>query len=221
MPNASRRIQVMRTAPTISLIISVSAPSWIRSRVRSTVADLLADLSRALDAIGVRWYLFGAQAAIVYGVARLTADVDVTIAAPPGPPDAWLAELERHGFERRSHDATFIERTRVAPLLHRPTGMPVDVVMGGPGLEEAFLARAVTRRIAEIDVPVIALPDLIVLKVLAGRPKDIEDVVMLLTLHGNVVDDRGTRETLRLLEAALGRSDLVPLLDRCWARARA
>jgi hypothetical protein len=32
--------------------------------VRSPVADLLADLSRAFTALDIRWYLFGAQAAI-------------------------------------------------------------------------------------------------------------------------------------------------------------
>jgi hypothetical protein len=39
---------------------------------------LLADLTAALDSARVPWFLFGAQAAILYGAARLTADVDVT-----------------------------------------------------------------------------------------------------------------------------------------------
>lgn len=46
--------------------------------MRSPIADLLAALASAFDTLGMSWYLFGAQAAIVYGVARLTADVDVT-----------------------------------------------------------------------------------------------------------------------------------------------
>ena len=46
--------------------------------VPSAVADLLADLAGALDPLPVRWYLFGAQAAIFHGAARMTADVDVT-----------------------------------------------------------------------------------------------------------------------------------------------
>lgn len=37
-------------------------------------ADLLADLAGALDAIGVRWYVFGAQAALIWGRPRLTTD---------------------------------------------------------------------------------------------------------------------------------------------------
>lgn len=86
------------------LIISSSATDWIALPLRSPVADLLADLGRAFDALGISWYLFGAQAAIVYGVARLTADVDVTVRAPGSPTEEWLAALEGHGFARRFTD---------------------------------------------------------------------------------------------------------------------
>ena len=50
----------------------------------SPVAELLRDLASSLDALGIRWYVFGAQAAIVHGAARLTADVDVTVLLPTG-----------------------------------------------------------------------------------------------------------------------------------------
>lgn len=43
------------------------------------VTALLADLGKALAALRLRWYLFGAQAVIVHGAGRLTADVDVTL----------------------------------------------------------------------------------------------------------------------------------------------
>ncbi|HEY5617144.1 MAG TPA: hypothetical protein VIK60_04325 [Vicinamibacterales bacterium] len=65
--------------------------------MRSPVAELLADLATALDEAGVAWYLFGAQAAILHGAARLTADVDVTVRWPDAQPnEALVARLERH-----------------------------------------------------------------------------------------------------------------------------
>jgi hypothetical protein len=36
-------------------------------------------LGATLRSLRVRWYLFGAQAALLYGASRLTADVDVTV----------------------------------------------------------------------------------------------------------------------------------------------
>ena len=77
--------------------------------MRSPVADLLEDLGAALDTLGVRWYLFGAQAAILYGVARLTADVDVTVQVPAGRPvPTWMSTLAEHHFEPRFTDQAFL-----------------------------------------------------------------------------------------------------------------
>jgi hypothetical protein len=39
----------------------------------SAAATTLADLTSVLEGLGVRWYLFGAQAAIHYGSPRVTA----------------------------------------------------------------------------------------------------------------------------------------------------
>lgn len=61
-------------------------------------------------------------------------------------------------------------------------------MLAGPGLEDEFLARAVRLSIDGVEIPVIEVSDLIVLKILAGRPKDIEDVVMLLSVQGPRVD---------------------------------
>ncbi len=188
------------------------ATVWIAPPVRSPVADLLADLVRAFDVLAIPWYLFGAQAAIVYGVARLTADVDVTARVPPG--DAgWLETIDAHGFERRFTDAGFALQAHVVPVVHRATGLPVDIVLAGPGLEEQFLERAVKLDVDGVAVPVIEVSDLVVLKVLAARPKDIEDVAALLRTQGARIDDGRVRAVLGDLEAALGQSDLLRTFD--------
>jgi hypothetical protein len=188
--------------------------------VRSPVADLLADLSRGFAATGIRWYVFGAQAAIVYGVARLTADVDVTVSATDVPTERWVTALEGHGFERRFEDANFIAQTRVVPLVHRATGLPVDIVLAGPGLEQEFLDRAVRHGFDDIEVPVIEVSDLVALKILAARAKDIDDVVALLRIQARTIDQARVRHILRLLEDALGQSDLVPAFEAALRRAR-
>jgi hypothetical protein len=188
--------------------------------VRSPVADLLADLSRAFDALGISWYLFGAQAAIVYGVARLTADVDVTVRAPATPTNEWLSALEGHGFARRFADPAFIAQARVVPVVHTATGLPVDIVLAGPGLEDEFLQRAVVQLIDGVSVPVVEIADLVILKVLASRPKDLDDVVTLLRAHGDGIDATRVRAVLTMLEHALGQSDLLGAFEQCRVRAR-
>jgi hypothetical protein len=186
----------------------------------SPVADLLRDLAAALDGLGADWYLFGAQAAIVHGAARLTADVDVTVLLPATlSVDALIGAAQRGGFEPRFGDARFLERTRVLPLAHTATNLPVDLVLGGPGLEEAFVARARRRPIEGIDVPVATAEDLVVMKILAGRPKDLEDIAAVLASQHLSFDVAYTRLTLAALEQALGQSDLSPVFERVWSRA--
>lgn len=51
--------------------------------------------------------------------------------------------LERRGFSLRVSDPDFVARTRVMPFVHGPTGLPLDIVLAGPGLEDGFLERAI------------------------------------------------------------------------------
>lgn len=100
----------------------------------SPVADLLEALGRGLGAIGVRWYLFGAQAVLVHGGARLTADVDATAAVGKRSTTEIAAALEVVGFSSRVEDlAAFVERTRVLPLVPAVGPAAPRVMMTPPG----------------------------------------------------------------------------------------
>jgi hypothetical protein len=187
----------------------------------SPVAEVLAALAAAFRERGARWYLFGAQAALLHGAARLTADVDVTVDVGPAGAPPLLAALRRGGFVPRVADIhEFAERTRVLPLAHEPTGMPVDVVLAGPGPEMLFLARACARTVEGVTVPVARAEDVVVMKVLAGRPKDLDDVVAILAAHPVDFDLELARATLREFEEALDRRDLSPALEAAFQRAR-
>jgi len=178
------------------------------------LGEVLAALSEALGRAGARWYLFGAQAGILYGVPRLTADVDATAEFPLDRAEELAGLLQRAGFEVRVADLEdFVARTRVIPLTHSPTAIPVDLVLAGAGLEEEFLSRARLIDVDGVSVPVIAPDDLIVTKLLAGRPKDLEDVRIVLAQQRSAVDLDRVRALLGQLDAALDRRDLVASLE--------
>jgi hypothetical protein len=94
----------------------------------------------------------------------------------------------------------------------------LDVVLAGPGLEEAFLSRARPVTIAGTVVPVISPEDLIVTKLLAGRPKDLDDIRGILRERRATIDVELVRSTLTLIETALVQSDLLPAFERELAR---
>lgn len=127
-------------------------------------AEVLGDLGRMLDAAGVDWYLFGAQAALLRGSRRSTADVDVTIFPGAVSTHELLNKLSG-AFELRVEDRDgFVAQTRVIPTVHLATQMPVDIVLGGPGLEEYFLSRSEPLTIGGRVVRVPLAEDLVVMK---------------------------------------------------------
>jgi predicted nucleotidyltransferase len=201
---------------TTSLFMSVSRRIFVVSQ--KAVAELLRALAAAMGEAGIRWYLLGAQAAIIWGSARLSADVDVTAALDPALIDDFTAAMRRHGFDLTFDDPDFVLRTRVLPFRHAASGMPLDVVLAGPGLEEDFQARAIPTDIDGVLVPVISAEDLIVTKVLAGRPKDIEDIRSVIHERRSSLDVDRIRTILHLLEEALGQSDLLPVFEKEWKK---
>jgi hypothetical protein len=163
------------------------------------------------------WYLFGAQAAVIWGSPRLSADVDVTAIIEPEAINSFVETMRQHGFHLLFEDSDFLARTRVLPFVHRRTRMPLDVVLAGPGLEDDFLQRVIPVDIRDARIPVISPEDLIITKVLAGRAKDIEDVRGVIEERRASLDEERIRRILHLLEQALGQSDLLPVFERAWS----
>jgi hypothetical protein len=178
-----------------------------------SVARLLADLSAVLRALGLRWYVFGAQAVVIHGRPRLTEDVDVTVDLAAIGSQSLVERLVSAGFELAEFaDDEFVEVTRVLPFVHTVTGMALDVVLAGPGLEQLFLADAAQVELGGVLVPVIRVEHLLVTKILAARPKDLEDAREILQTRGDVDLDL-VRGLLREIEIDIGEGDLVAVFD--------
>jgi hypothetical protein len=189
---------------------------------RPAAARLLAALGRVMRRRGWRWYVFGAQAAVVYGRPRMTADVDVTVELAGASARDLIAELGARGFELRFPlSDELLAEMRLLPMVHAPTAMPLDLVIAGPGLEQEFLARAHPVDVGGVEVPMVSVEDLIAMKVLAGRRKDLEDVRGVLVEQLGRIDLERTRDVLRSLEAAIGEQKLLPRLDRLLRAAKA
>jgi hypothetical protein len=174
---------------------------------RGAVVDLLRALAAVMSECRIRWYVFGAQAVMIWGRPRFSADVDVTAMIDSSARDEFIDAMQRNGFRLRIRDEEFVTRTRVLPFVYR-SGMPLDVVLAGPGLEEEFMNRSIDVDVAGTLIPMISPEDLVITKVLAGRPKDIEDVRGVLRERRQTLDIERIRSILDLLEQALGQSDL-------------
>ena len=186
----------------------------------SPLISLLSDLHSIFERNKIRWYVFGAQAAIMHGASRMTADLDITVIYGDRPLEALINSLKTGGFDIRIADPVeFIERNSVLPALHIKTGMPVDIVFGRSGLEEEFERRARMYDIEGIKVPTASAEDVVSMKILAGREKDLEDTLAIISAQHEIIDLRHIQKTLDKLEKALDRRDLLPLLNNLLRRA--
>jgi len=154
--------------------------------------------------------LIGGQAVLVYGEPRLTKDIDVTLGVGPDRLDEILAvasELRWQVLVERP--AEFVQRTLVLPCQEPQTGIRVDLIFSFSPYERQALRRVRRVRVGDVEVRYASLEDVIIHKLVAGRPRDVEDVRALLLKNKNV-DQAYLRHWLAQFEQALGQ----PLLER-------
>jgi hypothetical protein len=191
------------------------------SASRPAVVEVLAAFGGAMRSRGFRWYVFGAQAVVAYGRPRMTADVDVTVDLAGESPLELVRILTHSGFEQRiGLEDEFVLSRRLLPLAHSATGVPVDVIISQPGLQEDFLARSRLVDDGGIEVPLICAEDLVAMKILAGRRKDLEDVRGVLFERWESIDLTAVEDVLSLFEGPRDEGKLRRRLKRLVKQVR-
>jgi hypothetical protein len=138
---------------------------------------------------GVAYALVGGLAASLRGQVRATADVDIVIVADVPEALRLLNSLETSPFKPLFEGvAEVVERSFILPLRHRSTGVKVDLALGLSGFEQQLVRRASPLNVANRQVNVAQAEELIIMKSLAGRPQDDQDLEGILLVQGNSLD---------------------------------
>ena len=166
---------------------------------------ILIEIAQALHAAQIPYIIIGGQAVLVYGEPRMTRDIDITL----GVDIDQLARVEDAFLQSQftslvNNKKSFIEETRVLPLEHLQSHIRVDLIFSFSPYEQQAIARA--RQILFDDVAVsYATPeDVIIHKLFAGRPRDLEDVKGIL-LHQATLDQQYIQRWLQSFEEVVGR----------------
>ncbi|HEY2142112.1 MAG TPA: nucleotidyl transferase AbiEii/AbiGii toxin family protein [Solirubrobacteraceae bacterium] len=146
-----------------------------------------------LNRAGVRYVLVGGIALIRHGVVRATRDVDVILAPEPENLERVRALIAEWPATRP--DGSPVPEETVAPgrtiHLSTPHGELDLLAELLPPLSFAELsARAETRRVDGVEAPICSLADLVALKRIAGRERDLVDLHDLEAAHGELPDSR-------------------------------
>lgn len=180
----------------------------------------LGDLSAWLLTTGVSGAVIGGVAASLLGRPRLTRDVDAMVLLDEGKWPAFLATGEGLGFMPRLSDAlVFARKARVLLVRHEPSGIDVDVAFGGLPFEEEAIARAKWVEVGGIRIPLPTTEDLIIMKAVAHRPRDISDIEALLDVHPKL-DTRRIGRWVREFSVALDMPEILRDLKALLAKRR-
>ncbi len=180
----------------------------------------LRDLSAWLLATQVRGAVIGGVAASLLGRPRLTRDVDAMVLLDEGKWADFLAAGGAFGFKPRLHDAlAFAKKARVLLVRHEPSGIDADVAFGNLPFEEEAIARASWAEIGGIRISLPAPEDLIIMKAVAHRPRDLSDIEALLDAHPKL-DTRRIKRWVREFSSALDMPEIMNDMEALLSKLR-
>lgn len=191
-----------------------------RDRGEGLLERALEALRRGLNDTGAPWMIVGGIAIIARGVRRLTTDIDAVVRGDAVGVDTLLEVLARRRIVPRIPDARRFARTNLVLLLrHAPTGVDLDVSLGWSSFEVEALATSDSARYGRVTVPMARAEDLVVFKIVAARPKDLEDAAALLALYPNL-DLTRVRRRIRELAALAEAPELLEGLESAVKTSR-
>lgn len=188
--------------------------------VPASLAAALEALVLGLSSADVPAVVIGGVAASLLGRPRLTRDIDILIDLPEARWPEILASLKPYGIEPRIADPLeFARRARVLLLTHSPSQIDIDVVLGGLPFELDAIEAGQVHSLGAFDIRVPRVEDLMIMKAVAQRPRDLIDLEALLDTHPEADLDR-VRQWVREFAVATSTPDLVEGFDRLVAQSR-
>jgi Nucleotidyl transferase of unknown function (DUF2204) len=144
------------------------------------------ELLAALNAQGVEYVVIGGHAAIAYGVARLTKDLDVLIRANETNSEAVYAALTEFGAPVDSlTPADFCDNPNsILQLGMYPNRVDILQSMEGVSFDEAWRDHVDLQIDETVTAHYVSVEHLIRNKELVGRPGDLADVAVLRKIKG-------------------------------------
>lgn len=170
--------------------------------------EALARLVAVLEQRRVPYAVIGGLAVAAWGAPRATEDIDLLADVDPSP--ELDAALRAAGFDPEWRRGSPDDPVPLLLRLRSASGPEIDVVCATRAWEREMLSRSIRVRIpGGPETPVVAVEDLIVLKLLAGGPGDLADVADLLERVGPLPElesraaARGVSDLLRQLRAGM------------------
>ena len=178
----------------------------------------VAAIQRVIEKLDDRGVIIGGVAASLLGEPRLTADADALLLISIDEVPMLIELAQAEGLHPRYADIVdFARRSRVVLFRHRESGIDVDISLGLLPFEIEAVERSQEHRAGSLTVRLPTPEDLIILKAVAHRPKDMLDIEAVIAAQPHLDKARiayWVRQFAELLEMPELWTDVERMLDR-------
>jgi predicted nucleotidyltransferase len=134
--------------------------------------------------------IIGGIAVSLLGTPRYTADIDAVFLLSLSDIPRLLHTASTYGIEPRILDIEiFARKNRVLLLRHTASGIDIDLSLGVLPFEVEMVERSTAVTVGPIKVRLPPPEDLIILKAVAHRPRDLVDIQTIAASHPDI--DKG------------------------------
>ena len=148
----------------------------------------LGRLAALVGELGVPCALVGGAAISARVRPRFTDDLDLAVALPEERLEELLAAAARHGFRFEETDRELAVAGLVRLRSSGATGPDVDLLLAGDPFLARTIARATPLPLGPCTLPVATLEDLLLMKLEANRPVDLDDALAIKDAAGPALD---------------------------------
>lgn len=181
------------------------------------ITSLIKRIAQELDAHRIPYMVIGGQAVLLYGRARLTRDIDITLGVDVDQFARVEQVCESLGLEPLAEKPReFVTKTKVLPVEAPDTKLRVDFVFSFTPYETQAIGRANEVLLEGRSVKFASCEDVIIHKMVAGRPVDQEDVRHLVAKNRESIDTDYVRHWLSEFSQLPDHSQIVTEFDALW-----
>jgi len=178
------------------------------------------EVDEVLASLNLHYCLIGGLAVIRWGRPRGTQDVDVSVFVELGAEREICEALVERLRPRIDDPVPFAVANRIL-LVETENGVAVDIALAAFAFEESMIGRATPFAFSpDVVIPTASAEDLIVLKALAGRGHDWDDVESMIVRQSGRLDWTLIIEQIEGLSELLSESDAIRKLEELRDRLR-
>ncbi|MCF8111923.1 MAG: nucleotidyltransferase [Desulfobacteraceae bacterium] len=175
--------------------------------------NALGDIAALFEKHRIEYMVIGGLANAKWGQPRATLDIDITLWVSDSEIKNLISLLKGSYTLLVDKPFEFIRDTRVLPLKDHQN-QRIDLIFGALPFERQAIERSLKVEIGNTAVNFCTPEDLILLKIISDRPRDLEDVQGILRFRKETLDYNYLEPRIQDLANLLDRPDILSQWER-------